>query len=275
MITTSQGLDEAISFVTEEGDPLTRSVSADMDAAEMNSIFEEIEDRINNLYEKTRTLEDIKNYIQDFLKRAIDERRKKIVDRLRVIEHSVDDFQNTENISISIGFDNITTDIKDRDGTIISSLVSENGTLIMPNKTQSTENILSITNKSVQIDAQPYNEKILDGVLLQPFRGIYEAKQPVEGGLTVTYEILFKTRSDCNYFNVYPANCTVEKIILTDFTGNVQEIDPAEHYFMPSTNIYSALITINCSNYDRIAIAYATDLGGDSFDKSIVGSEMT
>jgi len=290
LISTSQDFDTALDFVLEEQDTFNRKIDNKMNADDFNSIFREIEDNINNLYEKIRVLEDIKNYTREFVTRTIEERRKKIINSLKVIEKSVDEFQNNDYVATVVGFDNNPKEIKDRDGSVISSLQLMNNKLNTPSKNLSVESLVSLTNLGQQKDvpnaegelkpvpfasAEPFADSRL-GVMETPgqYRSIYESDQPVEDGIDVEYEIAFGSRAACNFFTVNPINCTVKKITLTDFEGQTKSIDPDNEYFHPAMDIQRANIVINCSNYERIRLNVPSAPQQDAFDKSIVGSEM-
>lgn len=290
LINTSQDFDTALDFVIQEQETFNKKIENEMSAAEFNNIFTEIESNINNLYEKIRVLEDIKNYTKDFVVRAIDERRKKIINSLNIIEKNVDEYQNTGYVAVAVGFDNVNEEILDRDGSVISSLQLKEGKLVMPSKNLSIEGFMSLTNlgqqKEIQTDggqtervlfagAEPFVESSIGvtGVEGQ-YRTIYESEQPVEGGVSVEYEILFSSRADCNYFSINPVNCNVTEIRLTDFEGQVRNISPKTEFFSPPMDIQKANVVVNCSGYERVEIDVPSEPSEDAFDKSIVGSEM-
>lgn len=290
LINTSQDFDSALDFVLKEQDTFNSKLDNRMNADEFNTVFRELEDDINNLYEKIRVLEDIKNYTREFVVRAIEERRKKIINSLKVIEKSVDEFQDYSYVALAVGFDNNPKEIIDRDGSVIPSLSLKEGKLNTPSKDLDIENFLTLTNlgqianitdingesRSVPFaNAEPFTESKLT-VMNEPgqYRTIYESSQPVEGGINVEYEITFGSRAACNFFSVNPINCKVTKIVVTDSDGQTRNLNPENEYFHPSMDIQKANVTINCSNYERIIVNIPSAPLQDAFDKSIVGSEM-
>ena len=298
MINTSQDFDTALDFVVAEQDTFSRSIDNTMDAGQFNSIFQEMEEDINNLYEKIRVLEDIKNYTREFVLRDIEERRKKIVDSLKVIETNVSEYQNPEYQVEEIGFSNVVEEIRDRDGSVIPSLKNEDGKLVTPHKELSSETLYSIINNGqvkfiptkVTVDgveesriefvpfseADPFNERKLDSFEdRNTYRAVYESEQPVEDGIVVEYEIQFLGRADCNYFDMHEVNCDVESVILTNSDNQSFEVPRGSKFFGPSSDITKAIVRVRCKQYDRVYLDIPDEPLDDAFDKSIVGSEMS
>jgi len=268
-----------------------------MDARQFNSIFKELESDINNLYEKIRVLEDIKNYTKDFVIRAIEERRKKIVDSLKVIETNVTEYQNPDYQAVEIGFSNVSEKIKDRDGSSIQALQNVDGALTTPHKVLSQEILQVVTNlgqtKKMNVvtevdgsedkvkeyvlfsDAEPFNESKINVLEdSNTFRSVYESDRPLQNGLFVEYDMQFSGKSECNYFDLSPVNCEINSIVLTSADNSTLEINPNNKFFTPAMNIAKAKIRVHCSKYEREIVQMPSDSQGDAFDKSIVGSEM-
>ena len=290
MINTSQDFDSALDFVMTEQDTFNYAITNEMDAGRFNSIFQEMEDDINNLYEKIRVLEDIKNYTRDFVLRAIEERRKKIVDSLKIIETNVTEYQNPEYQVEKISFDNVTEEIKDRDGSVIRGLQNKNNLLMMPHSKLSSERLYHITNigqvrKVTDASGQtrfvpfsesnPFNEEKLSTFEdREVYRSVYESEQPVPDGILVEYEIQFDGRADCNYFSMGPVNCEIESIELTNADNLSFEVSPKHNFLDSPTDILKARVRVRCKRYDRIVVDMPSGVLEDSFDKAIVGSEM-
>lgn len=290
MINTSQDFDSALDFVMTEQDTFNYAITNEMDVGRFNSIFQEMEDDINNLYEKIRVLEDIKNYTHDFVLRAIEERRQKIVDSLKIIETNVTEYQNPEYQVEQVSFSNVTEEIKDRDGSVIRGLQNKDNTLVMPYNKLSAERLYHITNvgqvrkiidsagqpKFIPLsESNPFNEDKLNTFEdREVFRSVYESEQPAPDGILVEYEVQFDGRADCNYFDMGAVNCEIESIELTNYDNLTFSVPPNRKFLDSPTDISKARIRVRCKRYDRTIVDIPSDALDDAFDKSIVGSEM-
>lgn len=291
MINTSQDFDTALDFVMAEQETFNYAINNEMNARHFNSIFQEIEDDINNLYEKIRVLEDIKNYTRDFVLRAIEERRKKIVDSLKIIETNVTEYQNPEYQVEEIGFGNTVEEIKDRDGSTIRSLQNKDNALIMPHSKLSSERLYHITNvgqvhRVIDANGQekfvsfaksdPFNESKLSTFTdKEVFRTVYESEYPVPDGVLIEYEVQFDGRANCNYFDMGAVNCEVESVELTNSDNQVFVISPNHKFLNVPTDISRARVRVRCKRYDRTVVEMPSNALDDAFDKSIVGSEIS
>lgn len=295
MINASKDFDSALNFVTTESDPLTVRFSDKMDSSSFNAAFSEIESQINNLYEKIRLLEDIRDYTKEFVTRAIDERRNKILDNLKVIEALTDDIKEDDKIATVILAGNNEV-IYDRDGTRISQLVRDNDLLIMPGKTLTSDIIKSVINKGTVnkiskvaqnelgeeysatdyapiSSAEPFISYNLDITDKGTYCDVYKSSTPVEEGLIVQYEINLAGSVKCNYVNFNPVNCNILEVILYDPDGTPTNLDPKSRYFIPCRT-EKALVKVKCSNYNKVSVAYPQKQQSDAFDKVMTGGEI-
>ena len=155
MINTASNFQSALAYVMTEPDPLSVSFEGDMRAAAFNAAFQNIEDQINFLYEKTRLLEDIRDYIRHFVERTIEERRAKIIDNLKAIEMIYDEIDNPDCIVDPV-VPQQEQAVQDRDGSILPMFDFINETLVMPGTTLEKNDILKITVKE---QTQDYSNK--------------------------------------------------------------------------------------------------------------------
>ena len=283
MINTAQDFESSLAFCMEEQTPFNRKITNDMSSSVFNNIFQELEDDINNLYEKIRILEDIKNYTKVFVVRAIEERRKKIVDTLKVIENSVDDFQNEDFVAQEVSFTQQLDNIIDRDGSSIDCFDVQNGRLIMPSTNISAKSLVAITNLG-QIkkfvndyvsfsDSELVQEDTMETVEHKPMITIYESDQPVDGGLIVEYELTFNGRLFCNYFTMNPVNCEILEITVTDSDNQSYNLDPQNEFINTPIDIIKAKVKVKCPDYVRKSEMTVERCGYPAFDQSLSGNE--
>lgn len=285
MLSTAQDFQTAIAFMQDENAAFNTQFNNNMDAAVFNSTFNEIEDDINNLYEKVRVLEDIKNYTKEFVLKAIEERRIAIEENLKVIESATDDYQNTEFITTKVGLNNIVRGLTDRDGSPIKSLDFRDNSLNMPSIILDSEQVLTISNlgqvKAIQeyddlfAEAEPFEEqRIFNDNGRVTTCSIYESDQPVEGGINVKYEIFFEHMTECNFLWLDTINCNVKRISITDEDGLIHYLGVTDTYLSPSRKIAKIMVIVNCSHYESNRISCMRTDQVDAFDIALKGSDI-
>ena len=274
MITSNQSLENSLNFLIKESDTFNRKLDNNMNAKVFNNILKDIETHINHLYEKTRVMEDVKNYIKTFVIKAIDERRNKIINKLKVIETSVDKNSNSGVITEVISFDNYNQHILDRDGEPIPALNNINGKLVLPCKLVNEETLLGIVNKGQNQDSQTeqFNEMTLNSLDNKPLASVYESYEPAKNGMVNEYEITFGSRADCNKIEFNPINCEITKIVVTTFDGKEVEIDNDQTYLFEPIDIEKMNILVRCNNYEEEVVSFVNTVQQDSFDNSFAGA---
>lgn len=273
MITSNKGLEDSLNYLIQESDIFNKRLDNNMDSKVFNSILKDIESHINHLYEETRVLEDVKNYIKTFVVKAIDERRNKIISKLKVIETSVDKNRGSKAITEVISFDNYNQYMTDRDGEQIDILDNINGKLVLPSKIINEETLISITNKGQGENSQTeqFNEVTLESLDNKPLASIYESYTPAFDGMTNEYEITFGSRADCNKIEFNPVNCEIKDIKVTTFDGKEVELDNDQTYLEEPIDIERINVKIRCNNYDTETVSYIDYTTQDSFDNSFAG----
>ena len=303
MINTAQDFETSVMTVSEAAAVYNPQLNNEMSSAEFNNIFTTLENQLNQLYEKIRLLEDIKDYTKDFVVRAIDERRQQLIENLKVIEASVDDFSNKDYVSVGVPLETEVGEVLDRNGVVLPNLVVDGGTLILPSNDMAIKEVLDIQNNGpVQLlevapeiisetttsetfvtdrtawmpyhTAELFNEGTLDILDTKPYRSVYDASEPTVDGLVSEYKITFDTLSGgCNYFELSPINCEIENIELTAGTV-VVTLDGSTPYLEEDLDITSALVRVRCKDYERDSLSVPRMSREDSFDKVITGADI-
>jgi len=278
MINTALNFQSALTYVMTEPDPLAVSFEGDMKAAALNAVFQNIEDQINFLYEKTRLLEDIRDYTHSFVNKAIEERRAKIVENLKMIEMVYDEVDDPSCIVEPIIVQKGQT-VKDRDGTLLPVFDIINNVLVMPGRVLGTNDILKVSVKEqtqklsdsetvyktagvveplVQVSVSTSDNK-------QFFLDSYANNKPAEGTVTTTYEILFAGNKLCNYVSFSAVNDNVIKIVLYDIDNNMHLVMSDTAYTKP-LRVVKALVTLQSKGYVKypVQLPFASS-ASDSF----------
>lgn len=272
MITSEKGLKDSLNFLIERSDDFNRKLDNNMNATSFNNLLKDIESRINILYEKTRVMEDVKDYIKTFVIKAIDERKNKIINKLKVIETSVDKTTNKAIVEV-INLSNYSQHILDRDGEPIETLDNINGKLVLPSKVVNKETLIGIVDKGQGniAKAEQYNEMTLNTLDNEPLAAVYEAYEPANSGIVNEYEITFETRANCNKIEFNPVNCTINKVVVTTFDGAEKEIQNNQTYLSSPIEIEKIDVSVRCNTYTVENVEYIDEINQDSFDNSFTG----
>ena len=283
MINTASDFQSALTYVMTEPDPLTASFGGDMKAAAFNAAFQNIEDQINFLYEKTRLLEDIRDYIRNFIDKAIEERRASLVENLKAIEMIYDELDNPDCVVEPVIVQTNQQLVYDRDNTELPSFDVVNNVLIMPGTVIGNNDIVKITVKEQTQSLSDQDIVYQSAGVLEPlvqasvniasdrqtFLDVYSNSKPTEGTVTTTYEILFAGNRVCNYVNFAAVNCDIVDITLYDTEGNVQIVNSDAVYIQP-VRISKALITLKTKEYNRYFVQHPiADIMPDFFTCSV------
>lgn len=295
MINTAQDFESSLAYVTQDIGYTGTKLSNEMSSTVINYTFSEIEDAINTLYQKIRTLEDIKDYTKNFVIRAIQERREKIIGKLKVIETLTDELQDKKSVK-TVAVPDFNYTVYDRDGSEIVKLYNDNDILIMPGNILATEEAVAIVNKgavneitvskydpaegdysaveAVPIeDAEPFvfaDTKVKDQ---NTHFDIYHGNEPILEGFRIKYDVQFTGKITSNYINFNPVNCTVVDIKLYDSENNVVLLQSSDRYFLPA-RIVRAEIIVECKDYNRYELDVPVEKTNDSFDDVITGGEI-
>ena len=295
MINTSQDFASSLAYVTQDIGYTGAKLSNEMSSTVINYTFSEIEEVLNTLYQKIRTLEDIRDYTKSFVLRAVQERREKIIGKLKVIETLTDELQGKKSvITVTVPDPNYT--VYDRDGSEIVQLYNDDDILIMPGSTLAKEEATVVSNKGAinEITVQKHDpaEGDYSAIETLPIEGaepftsvniniqdqnahfdIYSSSEPVPESFKVKYDIQFNGNIMSNYIDFNPINCTITDIKLYDADNNVILMQKSDRYF-PLSRITKAEIIVECKYYNRYENEVPAERAEDSFDNVITGGEI-
>lgn len=225
-----EDFDTSLNFLRTENMPFNRAIDNDMSVSQFNSIFTELEEYLNNLYEKIRVLEEVHEYTLNFIKTSIEERRRAISSDLKVIEMSVDVLNSHDYIAKVINFNDYTDNITDRNGELLPNLICDNQSLTLDStdiyrkSVSLVSNTGEFTNMEKEVDGDVISAycRYSDGMNYKlgqlddnSFRDLLLSFQPMR--TEIRYEIFFsEDQGQCNYFDFNPVNCEIVDIKLVD-----------------------------------------------------------
>lgn len=211
-----------------------------------------IENALNVLYEKTRTLEELRDYTKAYVKKQVEEKRNRIADRLKVIERAVDEYENKDYVAYNVPFEGNLEIVKDRDGTILPPMNDINGKLETGSTLLSNIPLQSAAAGSIQVEAELRNETFANLIQGKSARCIYETIKPVEGGINKEVVVTFKEASYVNCMTIKPVNCDIKEAYLMLQNGAQVPIDIKDSY-ITETLATGIKVIVNASNYEYAA----------------------
>lgn len=294
MIDNQAQLQSVIDYCKQDLDYSNMRFSNEMKSAVANFIFTDIENNINELYQKIRLLEDVKNYTKEFVVRSVQEKRTQLIEMLKTIEMLSDKVSNNKNTVLFVTHSDDT--LYDRNGEELPLLEVKDDVYVMPGTVSFTDAVINIVNKGPVLDTkvkQTVSEEesyssinyeailnpdlfaegqLLEGDGLQHL-DIWHNDEPVTGSLRVNYEINFAGKTKSNYLDFKLVDCKIISATLTDIDGVNIEFDPVKRYFEPS-RLGKADITVQCYDYQPFVLQVPIDKHDDAFDLSITGDEI-
>lgn len=211
MLKTSEDLNAAIKFVTTENTTYPSLIENRLSSTQFNYSMRNIESQLNELYEKIRLLEDIRDYCRQYILSVIQMKEQDFKEKLKIIEDVADQFRDKDSISYIVPFQYCSDIITDRDGTVINKMNITNGSL---EQSYALIDTAKISNISYTTNTQCYNNDysdILDGL---SGRSYYILDNPIYGGIVENCTVMFDKNYNCNLFNIEVSNTQIENIKL-------------------------------------------------------------
>lgn len=186
-----------------------------LDSEKMNTTFQNMEDSLNKLYENTRYLEDAIDYCEAFLNLKIEEYSQDIKSTLKSIEDIRDINKNASYLEYPIIFKDDASVKKDRDNTILSTVINKGEYLMLGIKSEKNIGWSDINKKSSYV---PYQSNIKD-IGVKPYRTFYIEEQIASRGVVETITITLKEPTNINYIDIETVNANIENFRLIYANG--------------------------------------------------------
>ena len=251
MINTEAEYNEALTFIDRDIELYDFDLSRKMTSLEYNLYFQDTEYYLDFLYEKTRTVEDIIDYIERYGNKKIEELNKLFEDNLEVLESAIDRYVDNAAVSLKPQWDfNPLNPITDRDGSVISVLTTYSDGLVVNKNINYIIPIKSATKTSNYIS---YSDNIEDLVKDGYYISDYNLDKPDEIKEDLILEI--DNSDDLNYIDIKPLNCEYE-INLNDDKQLVISLT-SKNYTKEYENFdYNNFIKSNLDSIKSLEMAY-------------------
>jgi hypothetical protein len=250
LINNTIDFDYAIKKITKKNNIGVYKQPDILDSESINVSFKNIENTLNNLYEKTRYLEDSIAYTKVFLKDRIADFSVQIDSVLHEIENIADVAKNLSYISYNVPFVNSDVTILDRDNlSKLKPLIIKNNNLTLDYAVDVNQDFATCKRIS---DSIPYKEN-LSSIKSEAYRTVYLEDKLQSSGLTETIVVHFDQPTKVNEISAKLVNCNMTNIRFGLING-IEELAGDFSLDIPhNTRIcYYIKFDLVCTNYDMI-----------------------
>lgn len=237
-----------------------------LDSDKYNNTFKAIEDSLNLLYEKTRTIQNVIDYANSFIKNEIDETITECKTLLSNIENNRDVMKDSAYINYNVKLQSIFDTYSDRDNTPIKGVEMHNGVITLNNNVVEDVILDNITLESANDNYNVFNT--LDEISTDKnYRTMYMFDRTQKDSIKETIILHFSKVRTINKINFIPSNCTINSITYTYEDGSTEVIDSYDINLSKSRNVKTISIEIECKNYIISNIDYENINGKDFWEE--------
>lgn len=237
--------ESAIEYLKKESTQYPSLLTDKMDSVTFNQSFNNIESQLNQLYEKIRITEDLRQYCKNYVLEQINLKQQQFKEKLKIIEDLSDQYLEKEYIVYNVPISYNSDIIKDRDGNIISNMIITSNVLRQANTTIQTCKMASIDFSSNQ---ECYTNNF-NNLLKENNCYSYYAFDEPHNGIDETYTILFDKTYEANYIELSLANCSFRCFLIMADDNSEKEVNGS---FFEETKIKGIKLIIHCDDYTYI-----------------------
>lgn len=250
--------DKAIKFLLESNldNTIKKNIALQnkiLNSNDFNSTFQYIEESLNFLYEKSRTLENVIEYSNLYLKNEINNSINECKSLLLSIEEDRDLTKNNSYIKYSVPFVLESNNYTDRDNSAISNTVLYDNKLTLANTNINTyrPTNISITQVSKNNNLESTLEDLINN---NSYRTFYMFKGPQGTPIKEKITIKLDEPSKVNKINFSLSNALISEIKFT--------LEDGSNYYVNNIGLFKPQvitqidIELNCTNYIMSQIDY-------------------
>lgn len=239
-----------IKFITENKIDLSNIKEQEkvLDSVKYNDSFQSIEKSLNLLYEKTRTIQDIINYTNTFIKSEIDQTISECKNILKDIENNRDIIKDSAYINYNVKLQSNFDTYSDRDNSIIKGVEMHNNVITLSNDL--VENVIfdNILLESISKNYNVFNT-IKDINSDNNYRSMYMFDRPQKEAIKEKIIINFSKVRTINKINIIPSNSKIKLINYVHEDGKIETVNSYNTNLNKNRNIKSIEIELECDNY--------------------------
>lgn len=250
MLKTASDFDNSINFIisgmTEEQNKGLLYQLKTLNSDDFNSTFEVIESRLNHLYEKIRTMEDVIKYARTYIEQEIYNTSNECRVIMNSLEENRDSIKSSAYITYDVPMLEGTGLYLDRDSTELARCNVKNNTLTLSGKNQAILPIKSIERKRGQIPYKSNLENLING---DKYRAFYLLDGPVINGLREDIYIEFNAPTAVNFIDIETSKCAIDNILYITDTNNIEHDDKFVSIISRERKIKAIQITLSSKSY--------------------------
>lgn len=243
-------LDKNLEFLIDKKVDLSQveSQAKTLDSSKYNRSFQSIEDSLNLLYEKIRTMQNTIDYANSFIKNEIDETITECKSLLNDIENNRDVMKDSAYINYNVKLQSIFDTYSDRNNTPIKGVEMHNGSITLNNNIIETV-ILNNTN----LESEFYNYNVFNTLsdisINNNYRTMYMFDRAQKKTVKEKLILHFSKVRTINKVNFIPSNCTINSVEFIYEDGSSEKIEGYNINLTRSRNVKTIYVNIECKNY--------------------------
>ena len=218
----------------------------------INNNFKIIENELNSMYEKTRILEDIIDYMKLYINNEIENYMLDCRNLLKDIE-VLSDINLKEEINytaINVPFIYNTLEYIDRDGTVLKNCDIYNNKIVLSQNKDITVQInsVSIVRNEALFNLETINDNKDNIIYNKPYLIEYELDSIVNNGINELIRLNFNKEEIINTVRIDLINCNLKSIRY--IYNTIEEEENLNTENIENKKIIGIEFLINASNYD-------------------------
>lgn len=253
MINTAKYLEEAMAFVRNKDLEFMHEdfiLQTDyLKSEDYNHTLNAIEAYLTDLYDKTRTLEDIIAYSKEYIKTNIYSCLDDCRAILSVIEDDADSQRTRNYITTPVTFEASSGSQADRDNKVLPSCAVSNGLLTLSSKEDKVLEIKSLQHINSMV---PYRHNLNDLKAGKPYRSYYLLDNPIKDGLKEEIQVNFVTPDSINHLNIVTSNCEVSNVKYNNTNGTTEYVDNYRNLHILERETKSLSFVLTAKNYKTV-----------------------
>lgn len=237
-----------------------------LDSANLQSTFNKIENDLNDIYEKSRVLEEAMAYAKSYINNEMSKAFTDCRNLLNEIENISDDIHlNTNDNYISYNVPltkNTAVKCLDRDGTELKSCEYYNNIISMSADIVDDIKAPIIKHATNEII---YDTNIQDLNTNGYYRSLYLLDAVVQKGIIESISFFFNNSIEINYIKLLLSNCKINRITYIHEDNTETDENNVNICITSQKNIIGVRIELNCTNY-VVKTVKAIDNSNNRFD---------
>lgn len=215
------------------------------DSSNFNHTFNAIEKHLTSLYEKTRAMQDIVLYLDEYIKTNVLEYTNACETILSQIEEDRDKLKQKTYMTFPVSFNTNANNKKDRNGKILSQCSIKNRKIMNCLK---DSQLFDFSTASKEKGFKCYNENLKDLIDKKPYRTFYVLNAPVIGGLTEQIKLSFDNSKLINMITADAVKCDIIDIEYT-YQNTTEHEDGFYNLFKRTKEMDAISITLKSTQY--------------------------